>query len=267
MTGFTDAEGCFYVTVIKNKNYQLGIHVQPSFQIGLHIKDTVILHKIKSCLGVGKITKRGSNTIQLQVRSIKELKVIIDHFDKYPLITQKCSDFNFFKRVVEKIQRKEHLTLDGLRKIVAIRASMNRGLSEKVKLAFPDVVPVVRPIVENPRIPDPNWIAGFTSGEGCFYVNIIQDPRYKTGFQVKLKFQITQHSRDEHLIKSLIYYFDCGNIYKRGDAFDFKVTGLTDITHKIIPFFNKYRIHGVKAKILLIDVKLRRCLKTRNILL
>ena len=105
-----------------------------------------------------------------------------------------------------------------------------------------------RPIVLNKIIPDPHWLSGFTSAEGCYYVNIIQDSRYKTGFQVKLKFQITQHSRDEHLIKSLIYYFDCGGIYKRGDAFDFKVTGLTDITHKIIPFFNKYRIRGVKAK-------------------
>ena len=39
----------------------------------------------------------------------------------------------------------KHLTPEGLRKIVAIRAAMNRGLSEKLKLAFPDVVPVERP--------------------------------------------------------------------------------------------------------------------------
>ena len=50
----------------------------------------------------------------------------------------------------EIIERHEHLTLEGLRKIVAIRASMNRGLSDKLKLAFPDVVPVERPIVELP---------------------------------------------------------------------------------------------------------------------
>ena len=35
---------------------------------------------------------------------------------------------------------KEHLTYDGLRKIVAIKASMNLGLSEKLKEEFPDVV-------------------------------------------------------------------------------------------------------------------------------
>jgi len=54
------------------------------------------------------------------------------------------------------MRRKEHLTLEGLRQIVAIRASMNRGLSEELKLAFPDVVPVFRPLFENPKILDPN---------------------------------------------------------------------------------------------------------------
>jgi len=54
------------------------------------------------------------------------------------------------------MRRKEHLTLEGLRQIVAIRASMNRGLSEELKLAFPDVVPVFRPLVENPKILDPD---------------------------------------------------------------------------------------------------------------
>ena len=58
--------------------------------------------------------------------------------------------------VFEKIERKEHLTLDGLRKIVAIKGAINLGLSDKLKLFFPDIVPVERPIVENPKIKDPN---------------------------------------------------------------------------------------------------------------
>ena len=37
--------------------------------------------------------------------------------------------------VNEIMKRKEHLTIEGLHKIIAIRASMNRGLSEKLKLA------------------------------------------------------------------------------------------------------------------------------------
>ena len=52
------------------------------------------------------------------------------------------------------IQNKEHLTMEGLSKIVAIKASMNTGLSDELKAAFPDITPVQRPNVLNCRIKD-----------------------------------------------------------------------------------------------------------------
>ena len=50
--------------------------------------------------------------------------------------------------------------------------------------------------------------------------------------KVQLVFQLTQHSRDQELMKSLIEYFNCGQIYKRLKAFDYKVTKLSDLTTK-----------------------------------
>ena len=146
----------------------------PQLKINLHVKYQAILVAIKNSLRVGQIYKSGLNAVQLQVWSIKELKVILEHFDKYPLITQKQADYKAFKLVYFIIKNKEHLTKEGLRKIVAIRASMNRGLSEKLKSAFPGVVPVVRPLVENQKIEDTHWLAGFASAEGCFYINILK---------------------------------------------------------------------------------------------
>lgn len=63
---------------------------------------------------------------------------------------------------------------------------------------------------------------------------------------VKLIFQLTQHTRDEQLMRSLIEYFDCGNLYKDREAFEYRVEKFSDIENKIIPFFSKNRIHGVK---------------------
>jgi hypothetical protein len=40
---------------------------------------------------------------------------------------------------------KEHLTPKGLRKNAAIKATINNGLIERLKAAFPDVIPVLRP--------------------------------------------------------------------------------------------------------------------------
>jgi len=58
-------------------------------------------------------------------------------------------------RALELVNRKEHLTEEGLAKIVSIKASMNRGLSEELKVAFPNTLPVPRPVVENQEIKDP----------------------------------------------------------------------------------------------------------------
>jgi hypothetical protein len=70
-----------------------------------------------------------------------------------------------------------------------------------------------------------------------------------TGSTVELIFQITQHTRDKILITSLINYLGCGKFRERkgGLAGDYLVYKLSDITDKIIPFFDKYHILGVKA--------------------
>jgi hypothetical protein len=65
--------------------------------------------------------------------------------DLYPLRTQKFSDYVLFKEALNLILNKQHLTLSGLHKIVAIKAKMNLGLSESLQAAFPDVLPMSRP--------------------------------------------------------------------------------------------------------------------------
>jgi len=176
------------------------------------------------------------------VGSIKELKVIIDHFDKYPLITQKQADFKLFKSVAELVNKKEHLTIEGLKKIVNIRASMNLGLSDVLKTAFPNTVPAPRPKVEATEKPDPNWLAGFTDGEGCFYIGIFDSKKYKLGAVVQLCFSISQHSRDANLIGNIINTLGCGRLKERQkkSSVEFVVTSLWEIVEKIVPFFDKY---------------------------
>ena len=76
---------------------------------------------------------------------------------KYPLITEKLADYKLLKQAFKIVERKEHLTLEGFSKIVAIKASMNQGLSDVLKKAFPSIVPRVRPsLVTTPEIIDPH---------------------------------------------------------------------------------------------------------------
>jgi len=255
IAGFVDAEGCFRVSIIKNKNYEsslknrtaLPLKVRVYFQIGLHRKDEDILELIRSSLGVGKIYRSRSNSSELQISSFKDLGAVINYFDKYPLITQKLADYLLFKQAYELIKNKEHLTHEGLSKIVAIKASVNKGLPDQLKEAFPDVEPMDRPLVVNKEIPDPSWLSGFTSGEGSFLVRVFLSSHHTTGYQTQLRFQLTQQDRDLELMESIIKYLGCGRISKRGDdIIDVHVTKISEIVENIIPFFEKYPVIGVK---------------------
>jgi hypothetical protein len=95
----------------------------------LHHKDIVLLKKIQSFFGVGNITiRKKDGAIFYTVQSIKDLtNVIIPHFLKYPLLSKKRADFLLFKSIVDLMNKGEHLTTEGLNKIVGIKASMNRA--------------------------------------------------------------------------------------------------------------------------------------------
>ena len=41
-----------------------------------------------------------------------------NHFDNYPLLTQKTTDFNLFKQIIKLINDKEYLTLEGLQVLI-----------------------------------------------------------------------------------------------------------------------------------------------------
>jgi len=87
-------------------------------------------------------------------------------------------------------------------------------------------------------------------GEGYFGIKLLSSNSIKTGKQVRLIFQLTQHTRDEFLMKSFIKYFECGNYYSSQKAGygDFIVIKLSDHINKIIPFFLKNKILGEKSK-------------------
>jgi LAGLIDADG endonuclease len=137
ITGFIDGEGCFHITMAKKTGYRTGYSVNLSFSIGLHSKDTNLLRSIQEYFGGIGILSVSDSTVSWRVFSVKELKVIISHLDVYPLLTKKYLDFVLFKESFRLFVNKNHLTDEGLINMASIKASMNKGLSETLKAAFP----------------------------------------------------------------------------------------------------------------------------------
>jgi len=118
-----------------------------------------LLKEVQSYFGVGKIhirMREGRTTSIYSVQSIKDLNnIIIPHFIKYPLLTQKRIDFEFFYSIINLMNKKEHLNIEGIFKIISIKASMNKGLSEELKKAFPSIILTKRLINFFQNIKDP----------------------------------------------------------------------------------------------------------------
>jgi len=126
--------------------------------LGLNYKDKALLENIKHTLGVGNIYYNSNDkTYKFKVSNINELiNVIIPHFKKYYLITQKHIDFELFSNIVTMVKNKEHLTIQGLQKIVNLKVTLNLGLSDNLKKNFPETKIMEKDIYNVINIPDSN---------------------------------------------------------------------------------------------------------------
>jgi hypothetical protein len=125
----------------------------------LNLKDKLLLENIKYTLGIGNIFYNSNDkTYKFKVSNINELNdVIIPHFKKYYLITQKRIDFELFSKILEIIKNKEHLTKQGLQKIINLKATLNLGISNSLLENFPETIVNERDVYNNNiNIPDSN---------------------------------------------------------------------------------------------------------------
>lgn len=78
-------------------------------------------------LGCGNVYN-DSEKVQFIVTKYKDLTdKVIPFFDKYKIVGVKFQEYLDFKKVIELMQKKAHLTAEGLDQIRKIKAGMNRG--------------------------------------------------------------------------------------------------------------------------------------------
>ena len=133
IVGFTDGEGCFSVSIIKNSTTKSGWQIFPEFVITQGEKSLSALEMIQKHLGCGKIyvnrrkDNHKENLHRYCVRSIKELsEIIVPFFTKNRLRTAKVDDFKKFVKIIDKLKNQKHLVKNGMRVIARIIEQMNR---------------------------------------------------------------------------------------------------------------------------------------------
>lgn len=275
LTGFTDAEGCFSIKIHENAKLKSKWRVRPVFTIILNIKDLPLLESksIKKSLGVGRISRNGDKAVMFAVDSIKEIPVIIKHFDKYPLVTVKLLDYLIFKKkqktkkCFDLIINRSHLTKEGLLEIIGLKSKLNKGLPVKLKEAFPNIKYEGLPSRGDYKIlaiPNPFWISGFSSGEGSFQVLSRNSTTLPTN-DFFTRFSIHLHIRDLEVLKAIFTYFNIDKkVYLTENSAHLQISKFSYIISIIIPFFNKHPILGVKSLDFLDFKKVTEILNTKE---
>jgi len=140
IAGFVDGEGSFHVAVQKSKNTKLGLQVIPEFHVSQNANRTNTLKLIAKTLGCGYIKpnhrmRLNDRSNVLVVRNHQDLmQKVIPFFKKHSILSSKKDDFKKFAKVVEMIDKRNHLTGTGLTKILKIAFSMNeKGRYRKLK--------------------------------------------------------------------------------------------------------------------------------------
>ena len=132
IVGFTDGEGCFSVSFIKNQTTKSGWQIFPEFVITQGKRSFSALKIYRNFFKCGKIfiNKRydnhRENIYRFCIRSIDELqKKVIPFFANHKLKTAKKKDFELFSRIVKMIYKKKHLSKSGASKIAKMIEKMN----------------------------------------------------------------------------------------------------------------------------------------------
>ncbi len=139
ISGFTDGEGSFNVSLKKVDDHRLGWKVAPSFNVSQ--RDSSNLELIKETLGVGNIRERKDGVTYYEVRNYSHIyEKVIPFFDKFSFQARlKEKNFEVFKKIIYLMNKGKHLTKDGLLKIVRLRESLNKGRGRKRKYTIDDV--------------------------------------------------------------------------------------------------------------------------------
>lgn len=220
ITGIVDAEGNFSINKQKTGDkYKFSL----AFKVTQKEHSLGILYDLKNFFKCGHIhvDNKKENAYKYNVAKLDDIiKIIIPHFDKYPLITSKNLDYLDFKKVAIL---KNELSLD---EILCIKNNMNskRSFTERWNYYKNKNIKLVN-----------EWVQAFIDGEGNFQFNISNTVNRKkpyTAYTATLS--IAQSSYSISILKAIIEFFGVGYLKPKYDITNENISKSTKISRCII---------------------------------
>lgn len=125
LAGFTQADGCFHISLAKSKTHKTGYSVRLEFS--LKQNDVLPLRLLYNQLEMGNLSQYYTGVWCYKSTGYKTAAHLINYFDKYNLFAGKYIDYIKFRKVYIKITEGKHLEEKGIQKIKSISS---KGSSE-----------------------------------------------------------------------------------------------------------------------------------------
>jgi len=125
LAGFTQADGCFHISVVESRTHKTGFSVR--LEYSLKQNDSVPLKLLYAHINTGNLSQYTSGIWCYKSTGFKTAALLINYFDSYKLFAGKYVNYLKFRKVYIMITEGQHLDKKGISKIISIAT---KGSSE-----------------------------------------------------------------------------------------------------------------------------------------
>ena len=118
LAGFTQADGCFHISIVKSKTHKTGYCVK--LEYSLKQNDELPLKLLYNLMKKGNLSQYSSGIWCYKSSGYKTAFDLINYFDKFNLFAGKYIDYLKFRKVYIMITEGKHLEDYGIKKIKSI---------------------------------------------------------------------------------------------------------------------------------------------------
>jgi LAGLIDADG endonuclease len=133
LSGYVDGEGSFHVAVQRNPSAKFGWQLVPEFHVSQNPERASILELLRVQLGCGRVRpnagrgKRDKSLVFVVRKRDDLLMKVIPFFEHHPILSEKRLEFETFALIVRAMDRREHLTQEGFKRLLQLAVRMNGG--------------------------------------------------------------------------------------------------------------------------------------------
>jgi hypothetical protein len=125
LAGFTQADGCFHISVVKSKTHNTGYSVRLEYSLKQNDKLPLVLLYRK--LQMDNLSQYHTSIWCYKSSGFKTAFSLLNSFDRYNLFAGKYTSYLKFRKVYIMITEGKHLEEKGVKKIISI---VTKGSSE-----------------------------------------------------------------------------------------------------------------------------------------